>query len=194
MGYRFSVLNGDFSVPESAHNFVVTAPPNTDIWRIPTRDVFSAPVLFVKERLSKFKKVRVTVKVPGTRLYDQGGLIFILPGHPQRWIKAGIEYVDGVPKVGTIVTDRYSDWSLVSLQNPEKGEVTIEMEKEGESLWVYMIDGDGKRTAMREVTWVYAGEHEEVMVGVYAARPTDDGTKPGELDVTFEQFVLEGNE
>jgi len=194
MGHRFSVLNGDFSIPESAHNFTITALPNTDLWRIPTRDVFTAPILFVKEPLSKFKRVRVTVKVPGTRLYDQGGLVFILPGQPQRWIKAGIEYVDGVAKVGTVVTDRYSDWSLVSLQDPERGEVTVEMEKQGESLWVYMVDGDGKRIAMREVTWVYSGEHTEVMVGTYAARPTEGGSEPRELNVTFEQFILEGEE
>ena len=30
----------------------------------------------------------------------------------QQWIKAGIELNDGVPHIGAVVTDTYSDWSL----------------------------------------------------------------------------------
>ncbi len=45
-----------------------------------------------------------------TVLYDQAGIM--LWHSPTEWIKAGIELNDGVPHVGAVVTDEYSDWSL----------------------------------------------------------------------------------
>lgn len=30
----------------------------------------------------------------------------------ERWMKAGVEYADGVLGVGAVVTDRMSDWSV----------------------------------------------------------------------------------
>lgn len=45
-----------------------------------------------------------------TALYDQAGIM--LWHSPTEWIKAGIELNDGVPHVGAVVTDEYSDWSL----------------------------------------------------------------------------------
>lgn len=45
-----------------------------------------------------------------TELYDQAGIM--LWHSPTVWIKAGIEMNDGVPHVGAVVTDGYSDWSL----------------------------------------------------------------------------------
>ncbi|EPQ51537.1 hypothetical protein GLOTRDRAFT_65718 [Gloeophyllum trabeum ATCC 11539] len=191
MANRFSVFNGDFPAPECTNKFTLSAKPNTDLWRSPSRDVFTAPIIYLKERLSTFRRARVTVEVPGTRLYDQGGLVFILPGSPQRWLKAGIEYVDGIPKVGAVVVDRYSDWSLVELQNSEKGLITVEFEREGQGLWVYAIEKDGKRQAIREITWVFSEglDNQELWIGLYAARPNADASEP--LVVKFEDFVLE---
>lgn len=55
-----------------------------------------------------------------TELYDQAGIMLWHSG--EQWIKAGIELNDGVPHIGAVVTDSYSDWSLSPV--PEwKGEV-----------------------------------------------------------------------
>ncbi|KHL93430.1 hypothetical protein QW71_23630 [Paenibacillus sp. IHB B 3415] len=45
-----------------------------------------------------------------TELYDQAGIM--LWHSEEVWIKAGIELNDGIPHVGAVVTDGYSDWSL----------------------------------------------------------------------------------
>lgn len=45
-----------------------------------------------------------------TELYDQAGIMLWHSG--EQWIKAGIELNDGVPHIGAVVTDGYSDWSL----------------------------------------------------------------------------------
>jgi regulation of enolase protein 1 (concanavalin A-like superfamily) len=44
---------------------------------------------------------------------------------PSQWIKAGIEVNDGVPCLGAVVTDGYSDWSLCPVPSWRERIVTI---------------------------------------------------------------------
>lgn len=41
--------------------------------------------------------------------FDQAGVF--IRASLERWIKAGVEFVDGVPQLGAVVTDHRSDWS-----------------------------------------------------------------------------------
>ncbi|MDQ0195064.1 DUF1349 domain-containing protein [Paenibacillus wynnii] len=55
--------------------------------------------------------VEVSFKLDSlTELYDQAGIM--LWYSPTQWIKAGIEINDGIPHLGAVVTNEYSDWSL----------------------------------------------------------------------------------
>ncbi|UQZ37219.1 DUF1349 domain-containing protein [Paenibacillus sp. PK3_47] len=55
--------------------------------------------------------IEVSFSLDGfTELYDQAGMM--LWHSETEWIKAGIELNDGVPHIGAVVTDKYSDWSL----------------------------------------------------------------------------------
>ncbi|MEK3699395.1 DUF1349 domain-containing protein [Paenibacillus sp. FSL R10-2199] len=55
--------------------------------------------------------IEVSFSLDGfTELYDQAGIM--LWYSEEVWIKAGIELNDGIPHVGAVVTDGYSDWSL----------------------------------------------------------------------------------
>ena len=38
-------------------------------------------------------------------------------GFDHIWVKAGIEYVDGVQNVSAVVTHGHSDWSIISLDS-----------------------------------------------------------------------------
>jgi len=123
-----------------------------------------------------------------------------------QWVKSGIEFVDDAPKVGTVACDRFADWSLVtegivpaSSGGTNATQVTIEMERRpvDDTLWVYIVQ-DGKRSGVREVTWLLSlakdedgkPKEREAWVGVYAATPTIiEGAKP--LDVQFEGFQLD---
>lgn len=121
------------------------------------------------------------------------------------------------PNVGTVAADIWADWSLAPV--PGVGEdytrgdevpITVEVEREvvdgkkEASLWVYKVDPKtGKRSGVREVTWVFAedtGEAEgkgntELWVGIYTARPTVPEGKGGkeqehELRVDFKDFEI----
>ncbi|RFU25932.1 hypothetical protein B7463_g10399, partial [Scytalidium lignicola] len=198
----FQTLNLTEAPPSSTTtSFVLSPPVPSDIWRKPpSLDVFDAPIIYKSIPLSKFKRVRVTISAPWKTLYDQGGLVFVLPPSPsssekqRRWVKSGVEFVDGKPFVSTVAADRWADWSLVKLGD-EQGEVTIEFERreKDDTLWVYVIEG-GERAPAREVTWALAefggeGEQQECWVGVYAAKPTADQEE--QLVVGFKDFEVE---
>lgn len=50
--------------------------------------------------------------------FDQAGIIVQVDS--ARWMKTGIEYVDGIPRMGAVVTNNYSDWST----QPWRGETS----------------------------------------------------------------------
>jgi hypothetical protein len=73
----------------------------------------------------------------------------------------------------------------------------VEMEREredgvwGSVLRISLIDEKGDKMPIREVTWAFHNldEDDEILVGVYAAKPTKD--ERNELLVNFEGFELE---
>jgi len=79
--------------------------------------------------------------------------------------------------------------------------VTIEVERKGTvgkggSLWVYLVKEDGRRTAVREVTWGFTQPMLElgaISLGVYTARPTKtaDGGEEDALEVSYSNFEIE---
>ena len=125
-----------------------------------------------------------------------------LPGWPLRafWVKSGIEFVDGKAYVSTVGSQDAADWSLLPIPGGGSS-ITIELEREevneekgtGASLWVYLIEGE-KRTAVREMTWVFkekAKVGDIISVGIYVARPTKNGEDDDEgLDVTFDDLTI----
>lgn len=55
--------------------------------------------------------------------FDQAGVIVRVDG--DHWVKAGTEYVDGVLRLSTVVTDAYSDWSTAPVPRWQDKKVTI---------------------------------------------------------------------
>ena len=203
----FEALNYDHPIPKDlTQSFVITCPPSTDLWdkpgvkpKDPTQPTAppthssNAPIIYRRATVSYFRSARVTVSGPWETQYDQGGLALLIidPSTPRyRWVKTGIEFVHGVANVSTVATDGWSDWSLRPSVTEASATVEMVSEEDG-SLWIYLIDGEGGRSPMREVTWWGALDGEtEVWVGVYAARPDPEG-RGGELEVRFSGLKIE---
>lgn len=178
-------------------DFTLTAPSNTDIWHTPSKDaVLTAPVHYLRLPLSTFRTARVTISGSLSLLYDQAGLLLVLPSldmKPTRWIKMGIERTENnMRQLSVVACDRYADWSLQALKESESSSVTVEFEHKGGSnaLWAYVVE-NGERKAVREVTWAFFDNGEvdrEVWVGVYAARPSKKGDG---LKMSFSELVIE---
>lgn len=146
--------------------------------------------------MSEFRSARVSVKSEWIHLYDQGGLVITFPqkdGGKTKWIKGGVELMDGKPRVAVVATDRWSDCAL---QVHSRERVTIEFQRQinedgqlGPKLWVWVVEGE-QRSLIREITWVFeeGGTNEGTMtVGAYACRPHKGS---GELVVSFSGFEV----
>lgn len=64
------------------------------------------------------------------------------------------------------------------------------------TLWVHIVDPQtAEKKPLREVAWVFEEGPEEdakCEIGVYAAKPiADEGDGEKELDVNFEDFIVE---
>lgn len=78
----------------------------------------------------------------------------------------------------------------------DKKEVTLEMERNEveKTLWIYVVVASKEsvkedRIPLREVTWILSEEDQDLLVGVYAAKPTAGGN--GDLIVKFRGWELE---
>ncbi|PPR05152.1 hypothetical protein CVT26_012239 [Gymnopilus dilepis] len=183
--------------------------PKTDLWRKPpSTDIDNAPIYLLSTPidLHSFHTARVTVSGNWSTLYDQGGLALFIPDEDiKKWVKTGIEFVNGKPFVSTVATSRWGDWSLVPLPENANGRVTIQVERETkgdervESLWVYIINEEtGEKLGIREITWWFRhdiprGQEDAayrcLLVGVFGARPTvPEGNDP--LEVKIENFEV----
>jgi regulation of enolase protein 1 (concanavalin A-like superfamily) len=105
----------------------------------------------------------------------------------RKWVKTGVEFVDGKPHVSTVAKDNWADWSLLPI--PSGGQAaTIEMAREAGTLWIYLVEGI-RREPIREVTWVFQEESTtECWIGVYAAKPSAEGE---DLEAIFEQLEID---
>ena len=83
--------------------------PRTDFWREThygfTRD---SGHFFGREAAGSFT-AQLRVRATYEALYDQAGIMVRLDA--ARWIKAGIEWSDGAPRIGTVLPLGRSDWA-----------------------------------------------------------------------------------
>lgn len=160
---------------------------------------FNAPAIGARIPVSAFKTLSATVSGPWKTQFDQGGLLIAFPKspgadlHDSQWIKAGIEFFNGEPKLGVVGTDRFSDWSLCPMFE-EGSKASFVAAKEGDTIWIYAVV-KGKREPLREIKWADLegrAKDAEMWVGVYGAKPTpEEGDAKAVLDVAFEGFKIE---
>ncbi|RUW34751.1 MULTISPECIES: DUF1349 domain-containing protein [unclassified Mesorhizobium] len=122
----------------------------------------------------------VTVKGDYKALYDQAGLMVRLS--ETHWIKAGIEYTDGLAYFSVVVTNDRSDWSLVGI-NADPNGVRIRLTRHAEAIRVqYLHAADGH---WKPVRLAYFPTSRSVDVGLMCCSPQREG-----FEVTFTDFVV----
>ncbi|KAK4194136.1 hypothetical protein QBC40DRAFT_260313 [Triangularia verruculosa] len=191
-------------------SFTIRAPPASDIWRKPpSTDIFNAPSttpshLQSTAALPSFLSAAVTFKVPYTQQYDQGGILltFNHPSSPKnKWIKAGIEYYNGTPRLSVVSCDNWADWSVGPLTEDPSGTpwTTVSIQREGDDngvgFWVYQILSTGEKIPVREICWVYGLDEVDqwdVKVEAMAARPAKGDL--GELEVEVKDMSINWKE
>lgn len=96
-----SVVDGD--------DLVVTAVEGSDAWRTTSYGFVHDNEHALLAPLPHGSAVEVEFTVGLTEQFDQAGVF--LRASATSWIKAGIEFADGTPNLGAVVTRDTSDWS-----------------------------------------------------------------------------------
>jgi regulation of enolase protein 1 (concanavalin A-like superfamily) len=91
----------------------VTTNAGTDFWRHTHYGFVRDTGHFRYREVKGDFSAQVSVKGKYTTLYDQAGLM--LRRDASHWIKAGIEFTDNLPHFCVVVTNQWSDWSLIPL-------------------------------------------------------------------------------
>lgn len=146
--------------------------------------------------MTRFVSASVTFSTAYIVQFDQAGLVLNLThaeSGGRKWIKSGVEFFNDQPRLSVVCCDNWSDWSVAPVDSAVreavhqgKETVTILFERDGTTLWVYHVDGQGSKVPLREIAWVFGdkgGEGWQVEVGAVVARPNKEVKGP--LEATF---------
>lgn len=159
----------------------VTSGPNTDFWRTTHSGAIADNGHFAFKEVRGDFEAAVTVIGDYNALYDQAGLM--LRADAERWLKCGIEYVDGKQFVSAVVTRDTSDWSMVPLAAPPAA-LTLRLLRHGATVEVYHTLPGAAEQMLRQ-TWLPLDA--VVQVGPMCASPTGAGFQTRFVDFALTQ-------
>lgn len=131
----FSWLNEPRVWSQENGKFSLRTGQDTDFWRETfygfTRDTGHARLRPVSGDFT----AAVTVRGAYETLYDQAGLMLRIDA--ANWIKAGIEFTDGLMHFSVVVTRGVSDWSVVPLPEAKPtDDVDVRLTRHGDAVRV----------------------------------------------------------
>jgi regulation of enolase protein 1 (concanavalin A-like superfamily) len=111
-------------------------------------------------------------------LYDQAGLMLRIDD--SHWIKAGIEYTDGLMHFSVVVTRGVSDWSVIPLADVTPlDDVHVRLTRHGDAVRVQFAIGGNRWQMARLAPFADA----EASVGAMACSPERGGFQASFRDV-----------
>jgi regulation of enolase protein 1 (concanavalin A-like superfamily) len=85
--------------------------------------------------------MEVSFMLDFTEQFDQAGIF--IRADEANWIKGGVEFCDGYPQVGAVVTQNKSDWSSSRISEWMGKEVTVRASRSGDAVTIRAgINGD----------------------------------------------------
>lgn len=121
-----SVADGD--------DLVVTAVEGSDAWRTTSYGFVHDSEHALLAPLPPDSAVEVEFTVGLTEQFDQAGLF--LRASATTWIKAGIEFADGTPNLGAVVTHHTSDWSSAPVPDWTGRRACIRASRSGDAVTI----------------------------------------------------------
>ncbi len=113
-------------------DLVVTAREESDAWRVTSYGFTHDSEHALLGPLPRDSAIEVSFTVSLTEQFDQAGLF--LRASATRWIKAGVEYADGTPQLGVVVTDEMSDWSAAPVPSWNGRVATVRASRAGDAI------------------------------------------------------------
>lgn len=129
------------SIQESAETLAVEAAAESDWWRTTSYGFIHDDGHALLKEFPNESSVEVSFVLNYTEQFDQAGIF--ITADKENWIKAGVEFCDGLPQVGAVVTIVNSDWSVAPVAEWMNKEVTIRVSRSGDAVTIRAgIDND----------------------------------------------------
>lgn len=129
------------SISQVGDSLIVEAAAESDWWRTTSYGFIHDDGHALVKEFPNESAVEVSFILNYTEQFDQAG-IFIM-SNDEHWIKAGVEFCDGFPQVGAVVTQVNSDWSVAPVPEWMNQVVTIRVSRSGDAVTVRAgINGD----------------------------------------------------
>jgi uncharacterized protein len=170
MSIQFSWLNEPVVHSGNDRELRLITDKNTDFWQRTfygfERDDGHAYLMPVSGDFSAV----VTIRAEYKELYDQAGLMLRID--ERNWIKAGIEYTDGLMHFSVVVTNGISDWSVIPLQgSTTSDEADVRITRHDDAVRVqYSING-----APWQLARLAPFSNADAVVGAMACSPQRSG-------------------
>lgn len=147
----------------------VTAREGSDAWRKTSYGFVHDSEHALLRHLPPGRAVEVDFVAEFSAQFDQAGLF--LRADDEHWIKAGVEFADGFPQVGAVVTWPLSDWSVAPVPNWLGKVVTVRASRSGDALTIRAgVDG-----SLRLVRVVPVPVDASLDAGPFVCAPTRAG-------------------
>lgn len=168
------------AVRAEGDDLVVTAVEGSDAWRETSYGFVHADEHALVAPVVGEAALEVTFTAALTAQFDQAGLF--LRVSETHWVKAGVEFADGVPQLGVVVTDGMSDWSAAPVPEWAGRRVTVRASRAGDAVTVRARADD---EPFRFVRLLPLAPQLAIDAGPYVCAPTRAG-----LEVRFHSWVM----
>jgi uncharacterized protein len=158
----------------------VTSAQNTDFWRKTHYGFIRDTGHFYFQQLTGNFIAEVKVSGKYQDLYDQAGLMVRLDEN--NWLKCGVELVEGVQQMSTVVTRDYSDWSVVPMSN-NLASIWLKLIRQDSAIEIH-YSLDAQQYSMLRMAYLTSAA--TVDVGIMCASPEGKG-----FTTIFEQFKIQ---
>jgi regulation of enolase protein 1 (concanavalin A-like superfamily) len=129
------------SISEEDGALLVEAADKSDWWRITSYGFIHNDGHALLKDFPQNTSMEVSFILDYAEQFDHCGIF--ISSDDENWIKAAIEFCDGYPQVGAVVTATMSDWSTGRVSEWIGKEVTVRVSRSGDAVTVRAgCDGD----------------------------------------------------
>jgi uncharacterized protein len=161
----------------------VSVDPGTDFWRATGYGYVHDNGHVYGDRLRGDLDVSVRIRGAFASQYDQAGIM--LRADEETWLKTGLEFFEGRPRLSTVLTAGWSSWMVADLPHGTD-EVTLRVSRRGDAVEVRYVAGDG---AAELAALVFMPPGREMLAGIVCAAPEGTG-----FSVAFHDLRIVGRE
>jgi len=134
---------------EDGTDLVVTAVEGSDAWRHTSYGFVHASEHALLAPFAQNTAVEVEFTAAFSQQFDQAGIFVRIDD--EHWVKAGVEYADGQPQLGAVVTDGSSDWSVAPVPDWLDRRVRVRVSRSGDALTIRASVDGGELRLVRVV-------------------------------------------